>query len=253
MAMNYLPIPNEFLEEMSELSDEEYGRLIRWAQTYQLTGNTGDLPGNERFYAKRVRMQVDRYSQKYQDKCDKARESARKRWDANACERMPTDAKQCEAMPSDANDAKPKPKPKPKPKTYNSDELYSKVIAEWNSLGLPQQVEKITPSSQRGKNLSARIKEHGEDAVLKAIARIKNSSFLQGRDGWTVTLDWFVKPNNFTKVLEGNYDDRQKKGYDPCFYGNHSKPSPFVASSFQRLLEEEEEAVRKEEEHGFAV
>ena len=24
---------------------------------------------------------------------------------------------------------------------------------------------------------------------------------------WVITFDWFIKPNNFIKVLEGNYDD----------------------------------------------
>ena len=28
--MNYTQIPNEFLDEMAVLTDEEYGRLVRW-------------------------------------------------------------------------------------------------------------------------------------------------------------------------------------------------------------------------------
>ena len=30
---------------------------------------------------------------------------------------------------------------------------------------------------------------------------------------WQITFDWFVRPNNFPKVLDGNYDDK-KSGYD---------------------------------------
>lgn len=38
----------------------------------------------------------------------------------------------------------------------------------------------------------------------------ENSSFMkgQGRNGWTADFDWMMKPSNFQKVLEGNYNDR---------------------------------------------
>ena len=124
--MNHTPIPHEFLEEMEELSDEEFGRLIRWGLTYHITGNMSELLGNEKFFAKRVKMQIDRFADAYKDKCDKASASAHKRWNANACERMPTDANAQNAMRTDANDAKPKPKPNPKPignPVYNNNPL----------------------------------------------------------------------------------------------------------------------------------
>lgn len=38
----------------------------------------------------------------------------------------------------------------------------------------------------------------------------ESSSFMkgQGRNGWTADFDWMMKPSNFQKVLEGNYNDR---------------------------------------------
>ncbi|MBQ7644355.1 MAG: hypothetical protein IJS84_04960, partial [Spirochaetales bacterium] len=43
---------------------------------------------------------------------------------------------------------------------------------------------------------------------------IARSSFLigQNKTSWMVTFDWFVKPNNFPKVLEGNYLDKDQTG-----------------------------------------
>ena len=77
----------------------------------------------------------------------------------------------------------------------------------------------MSASSTRYKALSARIREHGKDKVLEAIENIKASNFLQGMNdkGWVITFDWFVKPNNFVKVLDGNYSNRvtreqEKKG-----------------------------------------
>lgn len=99
-----------------------------------------------------------------------------------------------------------------------------KEVAEaWNSLqslGI-KRVSKMITSSIRYKSLSARIREHGKETVLKAIENIKASNFLQGMNdkGWVITFDWFVKPNNFVKVLDGNYSNRVtreqgKKGDD---------------------------------------
>ena len=58
--------------------------------------------------------------------------------------------------------------------------------------------------------VKARIAEHGLDVFLEAIKSINESPFLLGRNekGWVITFDWFIKPSNFTKVLEGNYKPR---------------------------------------------
>lgn len=84
-----------------------------------------------------------------------------------------------------------------------------RVIDAWNSLGL-QTIRKIPPDSQRGNMLRKRIKDYGLDTVLAAIEKVRASAFLNGNNnkGWTINFDWFIKPNNFPKVLEGNYDNR---------------------------------------------
>lgn len=89
-------------------------------------------------------------------------------------------------------------------------EKNKKIVEAWNATGFTK-IRGIVPNSKRDKILQARIKERGEDTVLEAIARAKESSFLAGknRKGWTITFDWFILPTNFQKVLEGNYDDRR--------------------------------------------
>ena len=61
--------------------------------------------------------------------------------------------------------------------------------------------------------MNARIKEYGEESIINAIKNINNSSFLKGqnKNNWVITFDWLIKPNNFIKVLEGNYDDVKPK------------------------------------------
>lgn len=85
-----------------------------------------------------------------------------------------------------------------------------KVISAWNGIGLTR-IVKLGESTNRTKMLNARLKEYGLDAVLTAIEKVKQSPFLRGQNGngWTATFDWLIKPNNFCKVLDGNYDERK--------------------------------------------
>jgi predicted phage replisome organizer len=83
------------------------------------------------------------------------------------------------------------------------------VVEAWNALGLSQ-VEMVKSGSTRYTMLRKRIKDYGVETVIRAIENIKGSSFLQGQNkkGWMITFDWFIKPNNFVKVLENQYVDR---------------------------------------------
>lgn len=85
-----------------------------------------------------------------------------------------------------------------------------RAVEEWNRIGV-NPVKKIAPGSTRYKMLSARIAEYGIQDVLLAISKVKNSTFLRGggRKGWMIDLEWFSRPNNFPKVLEGKYDDQK--------------------------------------------
>lgn len=77
--------------------------------------------------------------------------------------------------------------------------------------GWPQ-VQKLTPN--RSKQLKARLKDCGgldgwEDALRRAFA----SDFCRGRTSkpWTgFGFDWLTKAANFTKLMEGNYDNRSE-------------------------------------------
>ena len=91
-----------------------------------------------------------------------------------------------------------------------------RIVQAWNSLGL-QQLSRVTTESRRGNMLRSRIAEYGTEAVLEAIEKIRNSDFLKGQNakGWIITFEWFVKPNNFPKVLEGNYDTFYRAASEP--------------------------------------
>lgn len=90
------------------------------------------------------------------------------------------------------------------------------VIEKWNSLNLSKV---ICIKNNRAKMLQARIKEYSLEKVIEAIDNIKDSNFLKGQNnrGWIIDIDWFLKPNNFPKVLEGNYLNKDKKSTSNTF------------------------------------
>lgn len=75
---------------------------------------------------------------------------------------------------------------------------------------------------QRRSGTMARIREHGKPAFAEAVKKAAASDFLNGKNdrGWVADFDWIIKPNNFIKVLEGNYDNRQQNNQR---YGNTGK------------------------------
>lgn len=91
----------------------------------------------------------------------------------------------------------------------SKDIFINKVVSEWNSIGVSP-IKLIRGTRQ--KMLNARIKEYTEEGVLQAINNIKHSDFLKGqnKNSWVITIDWFLKPNNFIKVYEDNYNSKKK-------------------------------------------
>ena len=82
------------------------------------------------------------------------------------------------------------------------------VIEAWNQLPL-NKVTSIKSGTKRHDALVARIRQYGIESVLEAVNMISQSPFLLGqKTDFIITFDWFVRPNNFIKVYEGNYLDR---------------------------------------------
>lgn len=92
-----------------------------------------------------------------------------------------------------------------------------RIIDRWNALsefGI-KPIKKIGSGTKVFERLCARVREYGIDDVLSTVDMIKDSDFLLGRvKDFTITLDWFSRPNNFQKVYNGNYSNgNRKNGY----------------------------------------
>lgn len=127
----------------------------------------------------------------------------------NSCKQMYSNESDCSRNPIQSES-----KSESKAVTVSDDTVcrtdVQRAVEAWNTLeayGI-QKVSRISSGTKRYVSLNARINEYGIDGVLAAIEKVKYSDFLRGKNkkGWTITFDWFVLPNNFPKVHDGNYD-----------------------------------------------
>lgn len=88
---------------------------------------------------------------------------------------------------------------------------YSSIAEYWNTHSFLKEITVVT--DKRKGLLNGRIKEHGLKAIFKAIDNVGKSPFLKGenKQSWIANFDWVFRPNNFVKVLEGNYLDAESK------------------------------------------
>lgn len=103
-------------------------------------------------------------------------------------------------------------KENPPPEDIPPTQAMRDVVAAWNDLPVEfARVKALTPL--RRKSLSARLSDpQFRDNWRECLRKIAESDFCAGKTGgnWKASFDWFVNPNNFPKVLEGKYDNRQR-------------------------------------------
>ena len=90
------------------------------------------------------------------------------------------------------------------------------IIDSWNRQKLTKQIFNIHRLSARENNTRLCIGRVGFDEFLLTISKIDQQAFFQksADNGNPVRFDWFVRPDNFQKVLEGNYTQEWKHKSD---------------------------------------
>ena len=88
------------------------------------------------------------------------------------------------------------------------------IIEKWNEIDEIAHIDCI--EHKRLEHVKARIEEKGFDKFMQMIENVKVSPFILGKikskDGkaFKATFDWCILPNNFQKVLDGNYIESSK-------------------------------------------
>lgn len=114
--------------------------------------------------------------------------------------------------PSEAPTASGEPpanEPEDPPPSASHDDAVSAQLY-WNEKSGLGKISKLR--NNRLKMLKARIRENGLPGVMEMIDRVAASDFLHGGGGrgFTANFDWCIKPNNYDKIIAGNYDNRPK-------------------------------------------
>jgi hypothetical protein len=83
----------------------------------------------------------------------------------------------------------------------------------WNQLAAALDfpaIEEIEAGSTRERHALARLRKMPPNGVQALMARIRGSPYLRGEvNGFRVSFDWIVNASNYTKIMEGNYEDRK--------------------------------------------
>lgn len=68
----------------------------------------------------------------------------------------------------------------------------------------------VNMTEARRKAVKARIAQYDKETVFTVLKKVAASPFLLGCNdrNWKCDFDWIFKASNFTKILEGNYDEK---------------------------------------------
>ena len=223
-----------YMEKFRRLTDEQFGKLMRLAIEYQQTGivpDIDDMAVSLSFDV--VKYDIDKNMEKYNAVVKRNQENGKKGG-------RPRETEVVSEKPKKPTGLLQNPSEPKKPDNDNDNDnvndngtendngndivftdnsrkkmsakaLTEEVVTLWNSFeqrGIIPKVNSLSSTSTRYKMLQARISEHGLENVLSAVRKVFESSFLK-QSTW-FSFDWFVKPNNFVKVSDGNYRDKEQ-------------------------------------------
>ena len=121
-------------------------------------------------------------------------------------------------------------------------EIHNNYVDKYNSQSVSKRSKIVSLSKEDKENIKGRWNESGGDygnleAWEDLFRRIEKSSFLssQSSSSWFKGLKWVIKPNNFSKLVVGDYDDCNMK----WFVDKEAKEN-------ESILKEEEKAKKAE-------
>jgi len=205
MAREYFLAYHSYLEMFEDLSDTEIGRLFKAVLKYSATKEVSDLRGNEKFLFKVLKIQIDRDSQKYEEKCETNKRNGalggktknERQILANGSERFLNLA----VAPKEKKKEKENTKTNIKESIANA--IQKKKLGEFkNVLLTEQEFEKL--NSEYGHELSGII-EH-----LSAYIEMKG---YKAKSHYLAIKKWVALAYQEQKLRESNFENRKNQNY----------------------------------------
>lgn len=191
------------------LPDEEAGKLFKSLFPY---GKKNIKPDFEESPALAMAfdilsMAIDRDKKKYAERCEKNKENGRKGGlaKANKYNQSLPNAKSGLANLADKDRDKDRDMDKDRINYQQIADMYNNICMSFPRL--------IKLSESRKKAIRARLKTYSAEDFRKVFEMAESSSFLKGQNdrNWSATFDWMLKDSNFAKILDGNYQDKDRR------------------------------------------
>ena len=106
-----------------------------------------------------------------------------------------------------------------------------------------------TLSDSRKKAIKARLNTYSEEDFKTLFQKAEASNFLKGTNNrnWTATFDWLIKDTNMAKVLDGNYDNKERKEVVPKWCMTNDDAWKYVNDSDKRTVKDDPELAARAE------
>lgn len=197
-GLSYFPLYGDMYSHFEKLTDDERGKLITYVFQYFL-GKEFEIEDRLLQVAfEPFRTHLERTKGSYQKKC--------------AANPRPSSAKAAAVLP---NTLEPEA---PVSHYAEVQELFHRVCPSFPP------VQRIT--RQRKERIDLFFSEGGTLGELQTLfEKLEASDFLRGRNknGWKASFDWLFRgPDNWTKVLEGQYDEQFNKPDQTGMYNNQN-------------------------------
>lgn len=219
MAKNTILVYTDLMEQLDELSMEERGVILTAMIKYQLGEELPEMDKTLKLVFIPIRQSIDRDNDAYVRKCEKNRENINKRWNTTEYERIRSDTNHTDndndndkendndndsgsGSGNENDNARP-------PQPPLSDQDVMRIAKAWNEQDCTQHISGLTENRRK------KITECGDiNLFIDTINSLDRQQYLvdQSRSGKSVTFDWFVQPDNYRKVLEGNYKESYNRG-----------------------------------------
>lgn len=222
-----LIIYNSIEEVIECLEPEQVKSLMLAMIAYNKGEDVPELDAVTKMAFIPLRQQIDRDTEKYNDKCEKRANAGRKGAEITNSKRS---AKVGNAENESAKTANAEFDENASAKTADTDTVYDTdteyesdinknthtssvddVVSMYNKL-CPSLPSVTILSDKRKQGIDTVLNKYTLGEIRKAFEKSENTPYLRGDGGgFRATLDWLIKDDNMAKVLDGNYDDRPNK------------------------------------------
>lgn len=215
---------------LDELTDEQAGKLFKAIRYYSEDADGMKEKIDEvlkdlvvRIVFKTIKADIDQNAEKYDKIVEKRREAGRKHKGnqyTNKETNVPnneqveqvsqngTDTVTDTVTVTDNNNTSSKDDVSVSNETDADSAIdYNEIVELWNTTTKGTMGTLKSIDHNRRKMVRARIKEHGIETFKRMIDIASKSAYMHGQS-WA-TFDWCIRPNNFPKVIEGNYLDKE--------------------------------------------